>query len=301
MTTEQLRYFIITAKHLNFSAAAKELYVTQPAVSHQISSLEKELGTKLFHRSTRRISLTKSGELFLEDAKRMLDMEETARERILLADDSFELSLSIAYLLAPCQSFLPKLLRQFHRQYPQVNISLTRMDAHNISDAMPQEHYDLFFSLTRDLHSQAEYAYRTIFTDTYCLICASDHPCANTQKIDFDKLASETFLLLDSNVGPFMVKQILQVCHSVNFRPRMIRSLNSMDEILFATEAGLGITILPSKNKAYYPSALVYRPLSGPYSQASIGVAWRHNADNPAISWFLDLLDQLQREHPEWF
>ncbi|MCD8133223.1 MAG: LysR family transcriptional regulator [Clostridiales bacterium] len=296
MTYEQLEYFVITAKHLNFSEAAKELYITQPAISHQISALERELGTRLFTRSTRRVLLTKSGELFLEDAKRMLDMMESARERIYLADDSSELSLHIAYLLAPCQSFLPSLVRQFRHRHPQVNITLTRMDAHNISDALPQEKHDLFFSVSRDFDTQNEYASRTLFTDTFCLICADDHPCATSSRIDFDKIASETFFMLDPEIGPFMAKQTLQVCRAHHFQPHDIRYLDSMDEVLFCTEAGLGVTILPSKNQIFYPSSLVYLPLDGPHAQMTVGVAWLQRSENPAISWFLQMLDETECE-----
>jgi len=298
MTYEQLEYFVITAKHLNFSEAAKELYITQPAISHQISALERELGTRLFARSTRRVHLTKSGELFLEDAKRMLGMMESARERIHLADDSSEVTLRIAYLLAPCQSFLPGLIRQFRRRYPQVNIILTRMDAHNISDALPQENHDLFFSVSRDFDTQNEYASRTIFTDTFCLICADDHPCAAASHIDFDKLASETFFMMNPEIGPLMAKQTLQICRAKNFQPHAIRYFDSMDEVLFAVEAGLGVTILPSKNQTFYPSSLVYLPLDGPHAQMSVGAAWRQRSDNPAIAWFMGMLDESEKEEP---
>ncbi|MCD7980888.1 MAG: LysR family transcriptional regulator [Clostridiales bacterium] len=295
MTYEQLEFFVITAKHLNFSEAAKELYITQPAISHQISALERELGTRLFTRSTRRVRLTKSGELFLEDTKRMLSMMESARERIHLADDSSELALRIAYLLTPCQSFLPAFIRQFHNRYPQVNIILTRMDAHDISDALPQEKYDLFFSVSRDFDTQNEYASRTLFTDPLCLICADGHPCATASRIDFDKIASETFFLLDPGIGPFMTKQALQVCRAHNFQPHAIKYLNSMDEILFSAESGLGVTILPSKNQAFYPSSLVYLPLDGPHAQITVGVAWLQSSENPAVSWFLQLLDEMPK------
>ena len=72
MHLEQLRYFLSVARHRNFTEAAREFYMTQPAITHQISALERELGAKLFLRTTRNVSLTRAGELFLEDAKRML-------------------------------------------------------------------------------------------------------------------------------------------------------------------------------------------------------------------------------------
>ena len=69
MDQKQLSYFIAVAKYRNFSRAAQDFYLTQPAISHQIKMLEKELDTELFVRNTRKVTLTDSGELFLEDAK----------------------------------------------------------------------------------------------------------------------------------------------------------------------------------------------------------------------------------------
>ena len=68
MNTEQLRYFVSVARYRNFTETAREFYVTQPAVTHQISALEREVGARLFLRTTRNVSLTRAGELFLEDA-----------------------------------------------------------------------------------------------------------------------------------------------------------------------------------------------------------------------------------------
>ena len=71
MNTEQLRYFVSVARYRNFTETAREFYVTQPAVTHQISALEREVGARLFLRTTRNVSLTRAGRLFLRDAKRI--------------------------------------------------------------------------------------------------------------------------------------------------------------------------------------------------------------------------------------
>ena len=80
MELKQLVYFLAVAKHLNFSRAAEELYVSQPVLSYQIAELERELGTKLFVRSRRAITLTLSGERLLEPARRTLEGAEEIRE-----------------------------------------------------------------------------------------------------------------------------------------------------------------------------------------------------------------------------
>ena len=290
MNTEQLNYFIITAKHLNFSAAAKELYVTQPAISHQIAALEKELNAKLFTRTTRHIQLTRSGELFLEDAKRILDMEDLSRQRIQLANTAVDTTLRIAYLLEPCRSFLPRLLQQFHRQYPHVKLQLTRMVGKMLRESVETGQYDLYFSMEKDLNI-SPLSYRRLFTDQYHLICSPNHPCTGTNKIDFDKLATETFFMMTPDAGPFITREAQQILRENKITHSQIEYLSTMEEILFLVESGVGVSILPGKSQHFYQSSLVYIPLEGPHTSISFGTCWHPENDNPAIPWLLELLE----------
>lgn len=301
MTSEQLHFFLITAKHLNFSAAAKELYVTQPTISHQIAMLEKELGARLFTRSTRKIQLTRSGELFLEDAKRIMDIEDAAKERVQLADAAGSLNLKIAYLLSPCQVFLPGTLAEFRKNFPQVRTELIRMDAKNIIMSMDKDFYDIYFSLSNDLRMHHRYAYKDMFTDTLSLICSTDHPCASLTKIDFNKLASEHFIMFDPEHASLIHKQVQQFCRSINFMPQSMSFRHSMEEVLFEVESGMGVAILPMRNKQSSPASVAYIPLSGNFTQLNLGVAWQVGSENPAIGWFLDTLDQSKEANPNWF
>ena len=82
MNTIQLECFLSVAEHLNFSRASEELKITQPAVSHQIRSLEEELDVRLFRRTSKSVSLTQEGMLFLPDAQLILKTALSARERL---------------------------------------------------------------------------------------------------------------------------------------------------------------------------------------------------------------------------
>lgn len=82
MNTIQLECFVTAAEHLSFSKASQVLKITQPAVSHQIQSLEEELDVKLFDRTGRNVSLTPEGFLFLADARLILKTALSARERL---------------------------------------------------------------------------------------------------------------------------------------------------------------------------------------------------------------------------
>lgn len=76
---------------------------------------------------------------------------------------------------------------------------------------------------------------------------------------------------------------------------------SSMEEILFEVESGLGITILPLRNKSSSSFSVVYIPFSGSFSQLDMGVAWSVGTGNPAIGWFVDFLDQFKKNNPDKF
>ena len=103
MDQKQLTYFIAVAKYRNFSRAAQDFYLTQPAISHQIKMLEKELDTELFVRNTKKVTLTDSGELFLEDAKSILDAMGQAKQKLDLAKE--QPSVLRIFLLPPTSFF----------------------------------------------------------------------------------------------------------------------------------------------------------------------------------------------------
>ena len=151
MNTEQLRYFVSVARYRNFTETAREFYVTQPAVTHQISALEREVGARLFLRTTRNVSLTRAGELFLEDAKRILDQEERALGRLRQLESSGCWELRIGYLNSPSRHFLPRLIAAYREAYPQVRVELIRRDATGIQAGIDAAAYDVSFSVLSDL------------------------------------------------------------------------------------------------------------------------------------------------------
>ena len=149
MDQKQLTYFIAVAKYRNFSRAAQDFYLTQPAISHQIKMLEKELDTELFVRNTKKVTLTDSGELFLEDAKSILDAMEQAKQKLDLAKEQPSV-LRISHLSAPTHQFLPEVVNQFHIRYPHIKIKLMRQDALQISETAARQDADIYYSMMPD-------------------------------------------------------------------------------------------------------------------------------------------------------
>lgn len=301
MNTEQLNYFLSAARHKSFTEAAREFYITQPAITHQISALENELGARLFTRNARGVSLTRAGELFLEDAKRLLDQEARARERLRQLELPDKLELKIGYLNSPCRHFLPQIVSAFQRAYPQVRLSLLRRDAAGVQAGAEQGEFDLCFTVLSDLTGLSGYDSRKLATDHYCLVCPKDHPCLHNRKIDYNKLATEPFACMSREVGAFMYKQFMQICRELGFTPNVAEEAATMEDVIFSVECGQTLAILPYHVRAYMHTDLAFVPLDGPNPAIDVGVAWRRQSDNRAVGWFMDLVNHFLVEQPDLF
>ena len=276
MNTEQLRYFVSVARYRNFTETAREFYVTQPAVTHQISALEREVGARLFLRTTRNVSLTRAGELFLEDAKRILDQEERALGRLRQLESSGCWELRIGYLNSPSRHFLPRLIAAYREAYPQVRVELIRRDATGIQAGIDAAAYDVSFSVLSDLKGMNGYACR--------------------------KLGTEPFACLSHTGGAYMYKQFLQICRGLGFTPASVTEYPALEDVIFAVECGQAIAILPFRIREYmHTTGLAFVPLEGHGQTIELGVAWREPSDNPAVEWFMAMVNRWLLEHPELF
>lgn len=303
MRTEQLRYFLSVARHRSFTEAAREFYLTQPAITHQISALERELGAQLFVRTTRNVSLTRAGELFLEDAKHILDQEERAFERLrqLQLESSDRLELRIGYLNSPCRHFLPRILAAYQERYPQVRVELIRKNAAGLQEASDAAAFDLVFSVLSDLQQLNGYACRKLTSDFYCLVSPKNHACLANAEIDYAKLAAERFVFLSKSAGVYMYRQICQICRELGFSPRIAAEYSALEDVVFAVECGQALAILPCHVREYMCTDLAFIPLTGSNLNIDIGVAWRRDSDNPAVHWLLELINRYLIEQPELF
>ena len=120
MNTTQLECFLAVANFLNFSRAAEQLHITQPAVSHQISSLEDELGTRLFFRTSKSVRLTQAGHLFTQYAGDILKLSRLSAARLKECDEVLPQRLGIG-----CRNFvelqlLRPVLRQLRQEMPRL-------------------------------------------------------------------------------------------------------------------------------------------------------------------------------------
>src|SRR5262245_24045379 len=124
MELHQLRYVIAVAETSSFTRAAERCLVVQSALSHQIARLERELGARLFERTSRRVRLTPAGAAFLPAARQCLDAAERAAAEVAATVGEVRGRLAVGMISTVAAVDLPAVLRDYRRQFPHVRISL---------------------------------------------------------------------------------------------------------------------------------------------------------------------------------
>jgi len=240
-----LKTFITVATLKNFSAAAKQLFTVQPNVSRQISDLEKQLGTKLFIRNTREVSLTEAGRVLLPEAIEILANNTRVKNRI-KASQSHQKTLKIGYLASACVTFFPQLIRDFSQRYPEIKISILEMTSKEQFNALLDNKIDISFSRPQPLLDKKRFNGSEVYTDTLVAAIPACHPLANKEWLSFNELRDESFIQLKAEETSVLQQQIISKCEMNDFLPEIAEHDGNFRSLMAVVSAGLGISIVPN-------------------------------------------------------
>ena len=177
MELRQLKYFVETAQTLNFSEAARNLYVTQSTLSQQIKTLEEELGTALFQRDSHSVSLTESGASLLPLAIRTLQDAMSCKDKIRDLQNmlSGELNIGVTYTFSP---ILTEAIKEFIKQYPNIKLNVFYKTMEELMDMLRHRSVDFVLAF-RPSHPFEEIESHNLFEDQLSVIMRDDHPLAS--------------------------------------------------------------------------------------------------------------------------
>ena len=238
-TLQQLRAFASVAKHLAFGKAAEELCVTPPAVSMQIRELEQAVEMSLFNREGSRVSLTTPGEYFLVYARRVLATMKDAEDAMARLK-GIEYGRLTVGLVTSGNYFLPRLLSEFLREHPGVELQLVVGNRKTLIDMIQRNELDLAVMgrPPRELSTRAE-----AFAPHPCVLVASpDHPFCARERLSPLDLANEQFIVREPGSGTRAMMEKFFLDH--NLRPTYAMQIGSNDAIKQAVAANLGISFL---------------------------------------------------------
>ena len=239
ITFRQLQVFEAVARHLSYTRAAEELYLTQPAVSMQIKQLEGSAGLSLFEQIGKKIYLTQAGETMVGHARTILQHLAIAGEEMneLLGVDSGRLRIAIA---STVNYFATRLLATFAREHPAVEISLDVANRESLLARLDENVPDLVLmgQPPKDMDLVSE----SFMDNPLIVISALNHPLAGRRNILLSDLAQEKFLVREPGSG---TRIAMERCFTENdFDYQKGIELTGNEAIKQSVEAGLGLAVV---------------------------------------------------------
>lgn len=286
MNTVQLECFLAVVEYMNFSKAADALKITQPAVSHQITSLEDELGARLFIRTSKSVSLTEAGLMFIEDASGILQIASRAKHKLGAgADDALP-------FIVGCHNYselnlLPPVIKKMMKHFPTLHPSVKLIPFKSMAALLEDERIHVMFGFQNDDQKRPLGIFHTLGLLPVSCVCPPDHLFAGCTSIDMEELNGPMVLCEPQRLPQLVFQSQVQVssaCH-----PSELYFAESYESVLALVKAGLGYTLLPA-----YPGGeqegLCYVPVNG-FEPVEFGLYYKSLKGNPVLKEFIQLMD----------
>ena len=267
---ELYKVFYYVASSLSFSAASKQLFISQSAVSQSIKTLEKKLNQSLFVRSTKKVFLTPAGETLLQHVKPAIQMLSEGEE-LLSSRTELMGQLRIGASDTICRYFLVPYLKQFHIQFPGVPIKVTNATSLHAADLLEEGLVDIAVSNYPNSKLNQSYItkYVKYFRDVF--IANVNYFDFTTQELSLRDLQTYPLLMLSRNstTSEYLKKIFIQ--NQLELIPDI--ELNSNDLLIDLANIGLGIACIPDYCLTNHPQEIYTLRIKEEIPMRTIAVA----------------------------
>jgi len=239
----QLELFCAVVNQGGFSQAGRLLGLSQPSVSFQITSLERELGVRLLDRRKREVSLTAQGEVFYRYARRMLELAQEAREALGELEGLLQGRLVLGASTIPGEYILPPLLGEFAREHPQLEVELRVFDSGEVIQRVREDELELgaVGALERDHRLEV----LPLLTERLVLIAPKPCSWCPSGRLRPEELRGLPFVLREASSGTRQVaRRHLEAAGLRERDLRVVLRLGSVAAVKRAVAAGVGVSIV---------------------------------------------------------
>lgn len=242
LDSKQLRTFVSLARTASFTATAKEVFITQSAVSHSMKALEDELGCRLLNRVGKKTTLTLEGEHLLRHAQKIITDMGIARAALAALGNSGDTRLRLGASISACQHLFPDVLREFKKLHPKCRITLEPGDTLALAEAVREQRVDLALALAPYRETSLEF--RPMFTDELMFIVGPQHPWVEAGGVPRPEIAKQNFILYSRASQTFRAVENYFQEEGIVLNPSM--EIGSIETIKELVKIGLGISVLAS-------------------------------------------------------
>lgn len=289
MNDLQVKYFLKAAQRLNFSEAAKELFITQPALSQQITAIEKELNMQLFIRDKNKLRLTPAAIVLMQELPECTRRFQETIERAKIINDGYSAILKVGVLEG--QFLSPNFraaYRAFEECYPNVYIEFTTDSFAGLRKGLDEKRLDIAFTINFDVKSSSSYLWVATDADTGGIFAAKDYPLKQKEVHSWKDLKDEPIILVDSADCAVIQERVLADCKREGFVPKFLLA-HTLNEQMLWIDAGLGVGISNTDSYIYAnPNVCCLKEL--PIKGNSFVLAWHRENINSAVSLFTNFV-----------
>ena len=284
MELRHLRYFIAVAEELHFGRAAARLRIAQPPLSQQIRMLEQEIGVPLFSRSTRRVELTAAGQALLVEARLVFEQAERAVRMAQRASRGEVGRLAIGFVPAADLDLLPRVLRAWAVQRPDVEIELHAMLSAPQIEALQDGRVQV--GLVRLPVDHGGLVVEVIQREPLVVALPEGHRLAERSRVRLADLKHEGMILFPRHMAPSYYDLLVSVCRHAGFTPRVLHETESMQTNIGLVAAGLGFSLHAASIRTLQRGGVVYRALTLPV-YTELAVAYARHDPSPLVEAFV--------------
>ncbi|MEV4596921.1 LysR family transcriptional regulator [Amycolatopsis sp. NPDC049253] len=280
-----LECFVALAEELHFSRAAERCHISQPAMSQQILRLERALDVRLAHRNKRSVSLTRAGEVFLAEARKVLRQMDDAAALTLRTDRGEVGQLTVGVTSPALYVVYPEIAALFRRRLPNVGLVVRELTTAEQEHALRRG--DLDVGVVHPPLDDPGLAVEEIGRAPFQLALPEGHPLTAHESLELGDLEGEQVVIFPRQIAPQLYDTVLLLCREAGFSLKIAMEAHPAQSIIALVAAGLGLGFIASETQRLTRAGVVYRPIRGPRPQLGIGVAYHADGIAPAVRTFV--------------
>lgn len=290
MNLRQISYFLAAAEMESVSGAAKELGISQSAITSALQALEAEMGASLFVRHAKGIRLTHEGHQFLVHARRIISAVADARRAVGSRPDVMQGDLNLGVTRMVSGYYLAELLARFRRIFPKIDVHVVEDERTYLEHLLVNGELDVGLVLVSNLRDKQALESEILIRSPSRVWLPAGHPLLARHVLSLEEMESEPMIMLSVDE---LSETTTAYWHQAGLRPSTVLTTASVEAVRSLVGMGVGLAILP--DMAYRPwslegDKLEARELSNTIPTVDVGLVWRRGAPlRPTARQFLDM------------
>jgi DNA-binding transcriptional LysR family regulator len=278
----QLRCFVAAAEELHFGRAAQRLNMTQSPLSRQIQLLERILDVTLLERTSRNVSLTPAGRVFLIEARRIVRLAESAQlsaRRVAKGDAG---KVAIGFTAVSGYSLIPQIVAQARAALPNIELELREMVTGEQTDALLTGLIDIGF--VRPPMTRSEFDSALMLTEPLMVALPAGDPLQAEATLAPGDLDDRALIMYSRQGAGYFHDMVVRLFDEAGAAPQLVQHVTQIHSMLGLVRAGLAAAIVPQSATSLQPDDIQFRQLATtPERPVELYAAWRRDNANPAL------------------